>query len=348
LNRFRSLLACLLAALLTSSAAQGELSRQRVLIVVGESAETHTPQLAEALALQARSLGLTARVHTEPAASALSLAETMEHDRILAMREQAFAVVRLDEAAGNGWTLVITDVRTARSVVRQVQVVPPISTALEEASVITGSTLEALLQGGQIGVSSSAVPARTAEPAKQAPTNQARPARVALLLAYQGTSFSPELPWQAGIRGGLAYRLTPTWSVGAAGVWYMDADVASEHADLSLRRYSAEAFLGYRVGGETLQLVAQAALFGEGTSARGIRTGPGYLARDPAVGWTLGGGFHVGPAVRVRQLSFALLLGLDAVTVRPRFVVRSPGLEPVTQAAVLRGRGELRVELPIW
>ncbi|WP_437679070.1 hypothetical protein [Sorangium sp. So ce131] len=329
----------------TEALAQGGPARRpRAVVLVAPSAAHLGVELRQALEVQAASVGVD--VVAEPTTGAGgSLEDGLARDRAAASAHQAFAAVRVVGDADGAVLLVVTDVGRARSIVRRVDAGAGASTVVEETSVIVASHLAALLEGGEIGVSP---PAQARAPA--APPREERAPWLRLMIGYDGTSLSPEVPWWSGVRLGISARLGHHLYVGAASVLSADTTIRTEHAALTLRRHPIELAAGYTAGGPALAWLAEAGGLLDVLVATRVEAAPGFRAASPADRWEAGLTARTGAAWQPAgtALSLAALAGADYLVARARYVVNAPGAERVTEAAPWRGRAELRLSVPLW
>lgn len=329
----------------------GPADRPRVVVILAPSAAHLDPELRQALEAQAASVGV--ELVAEPTAGASSSIEDgFARDRAAASAHRAFAAVRVIGDGGGAVLLIVTDVGRERSVVRRVGAEAGASTVIEEASVIVASSLAALLEGGEIGVSSPgrepAPPRRGPGPA--APPREERAPWLRLMIGYDGTSLSSEMPWWSGVRLGLSARLGHRLYVGAASVLSADATIRAEHATLTLRRHPVELSIGCVAGGPELAGLAEAGGLVDVLVATRVDVAPGFRAASPADRWEAGLTARAGAVWKPAgtALSLAALAGADYLVERARYVVRAPGAERVTESAPWRGRAEVRLMVPLW
>ena len=156
-------------------------------------------------AVRAHLTGLPVRLVIEPP-GASRLPDATGAGRIL-------GTLTIDPGTPGEWVVSFTEPAVDTTLVRRIRLKPQgTRVALEEAAIVVRSMVEAILDGGHVGI------ARAAEVAQEGRGSAGRASRhgLALTAGYMGTTFASRLGWQSGALIGARWQLAPLY----AGVTY--------------------------------------------------------------------------------------------------------------------------------
>jgi hypothetical protein len=239
--------------------------------------------------------------------------------------------------------------------------------ALEQAAIVVRSLVEALLDGGNVGIApgagrsleskSDAPRARETTPTpRSAPDSSdvaAEPEAagrteqgVALTAGTTTTQFAAGAPWQSGFSAGAQWLATPTLYAGARYTLFPTATLTHADAVVSIRRYPLEALVGYRETGR-VALNAEVGVVIDRVTRSTVSTAATLRATAPDARWLLAfaarGGFSWSPW---KPLRASMRLGADFALVRYSYAIESG--ESVLSPSWVRPRVELELAACLW
>jgi hypothetical protein len=157
-------------------------------------------------AVRAHLTGLPVRLVVDAGGSAENDAETKDGSRRI-------GTLTIDPGTPGEWVVSFTEPAIDTTLVRRIRVKPQGKrVALEEAAIVVRSMVEAILDGGHVGIARGArgeIPIAPASSAAQRSRNG-----IAATAGYLGTTFAPNLNWQSGALLGLRWH----WGELYAGV----------------------------------------------------------------------------------------------------------------------------------
>lgn len=208
--------------------------------------------------------------------------------------------------------------------------------ALEEAGIVVRSLLEALLDGGRVGVSVSEKkpppaapppPRPPARPLAPAPSDPLSPMYLGVAVRYSGTSFLAGQGLEPGAYFGLRVypggSLSP-FSLGAGYTVSYPSEVAFSSSQISLQRHPFEVGLTY-ASRETLGLLLEIMAVGDFVGRKTLQAGPNLERTEPRGRWVLGMSARGGGCLSPSSVQhWCLTAGLDAFLDELSYAVITP------------------------
>ncbi len=232
----------LAAAVLLASPVLAEPSEYTVVVIVPEaSLPVPSQRLTDALTSQLAELGIRVQLSRGPAIGRDAAAAGPSGRRVLAFvwieGTPEALVVHFYEPAG------------ASLRERRIPVADLDAASLEEVAVVVRSAASALLERADEPFERSEGP----EPVAAAPLERAPPPvppqrtlRVQLALAYSGGLYAPELGWESGLFGSVAWRpVRMPWVFGIGYTWLPPADFVADRVTLEIARRPADVSIGW-------------------------------------------------------------------------------------------------------
>lgn len=243
---------------------------------------------------------------------------------------------------------------------------------VEQAAIVVRSLVEALLDGGNVGVAPGAGssfgpkskklvaaetrPTLTTRPAASERPMSSRPAgpkeadavsqRLAVTAGYTTTEFAAAVAWQSGFSAGAQWLVTPVFYAGARYTLFPTLTLANTDAVVSIGRHPLEALVGYRETGR-VALNAELGVVGDRVTRTTVRTATTLRATDPDARWLLAvaarGGFSWSPLAPLRA---SLRFGADLALMKYAYAVDSS--EPLVFPGWIRPRVELELTARLW
>ena len=291
----------------------------------------------------------------EPVNTAGNLADRLAAAGTLATSHGALGTFSIEQAPDRSILVFFTEPGGSATLVRRL----PASEAggrvmIEQAAIVVRSLVEALLEGGRLGI----VPER--EPALDAPAVIARPATVEatqpalpeadpaevfLLLGYVGAYPSGGLTWQSGMAVGARWLVVPTAYVGARYTLFPAAGVVAGGAHVSLTRHPGELVLGYAAGTSLLVNVEVSAII-EHSSRETLATDAAFAATRPRSHWTFGLGPRAGAILAPSPaLRLAVRGGADLLLSQPEYATDE---RTVVAPGRIRPRLDVELGVGVW
>jgi hypothetical protein len=243
---------------------------------------------------------------------------------------------------------------------------------LEHAAIVVRSLVEALLDGGNLGIapgsgdsfgrtSNELSPRETRSTPTTAPATSdvsisARPEdpteasavrrRLTVTAGYTTTEFAAGLGWQSGFSAGAQWLATPVIYAGARYTFFPALTLANTDAVVSIGRHPLEALVGYRETGR-VALNAELGVVGDRVTRTTVRTAGTLRATDPDSRWLLAvtarGGFSWSPWAPLRA---SLRFGADLALMRYAYAVDSG--DRLVFPGWIRPRVELELAARLW
>jgi hypothetical protein len=199
----------------------------------------------------------------------------------------------IDPGTPGEWVVSFTEPAIDTTLVRRIRIKPQgKAVALEEAAIVVRSMVEAMLDGGHVGIARPTRPAGedTARPPGAGPRGPRR--GIAITGGYLGTSFAPGLGWQSGAQFGVRWQARELY----AGVAYAilgPIDAAADNGiSLQLSRYPGSIVLGYE-GATRLAPLIEVQLTVDYVRRRTLLA-EGFDKKEDEGRWTVGVGGEVG------------------------------------------------------
>lgn len=336
---------------------------------------TSDAQKQAVAAIRAHMQGLPLEVVAAPVERQRSLQLRLAESGALAALHRAFGTFYIDVADDRSLLIFFTEAEGEATLIRRL---PPsqqgLRVALEQAAIVVRSLVEALLEGGGVGIAPPADRPPVAEGASEAtregieprdtpdaegatsddtvsttkPPDETGPgmARIGLGAGVAVTSFASDVPWQTGLSVGAQWLVAPTFYFGARYTLLPALTLESDAAAVSVRRHPLELFLGYRESGRVALNGELGALVDRATRTT-VRTAAPLGATAPQGRWMVAlgarGGFSWSPW---QPLWVSLRVGVDVVLTPYSYAIdSSPAL---VSPRWVRPRTELEVTVWPW
>lgn len=196
----------------------------------------------------------------------------------------------IDPASPGEWVVSFTEPAIDTTLVRRIRLKPQGKrVALEEAAIVVRSMVEAILDGGHVGIARP----RSEEPAATGSNAPWRSRRgIAATAAYFGTTFAQDLTWQSG--GLLALRWQSGGLYAGLGVQIF-ASITTNKAPVSLLlvRRPGIVFVGYE-GAARLAPTIELEIMADYVTRSNTSTDTDYQASAPSSRWFFGVGAMAG------------------------------------------------------
>jgi hypothetical protein len=310
---------------------------------------TYDPSSAEQrealLAVRVYLSGSPIELVEEPLDSARDLADRLAAAGTLATSHAALGTFSIEQAADRSLLVFFTEPGGSATLVRRLPASEAGSrVAIEQAAIVVRSLIEALLEGGRLGIvpERDVAKAAVAAPAQESVVPEVEPPRVFLLLGYVGAYPSGGLTWQSGMAVGARWLVLPTAYVGARYTSFPAASVTAGGARVSLARHPGELVLGYAAGTLLLMNFELSAIF-EHSSRETVATDAAFAPTRPKSHWTFGLGPRAGAILTpTPALRLAIRGGADFLMAQPEYAT-----DEATVVAPGRFRPRLDVELGV-
>jgi hypothetical protein len=316
-------------------------------------------------AIRAHMSGLPVNIVTVPAERDQALNRRLAASGALAASRGALGTFDIEVASDDSLLIFFTEADGEATLIRRL---PPnhqgSRVAFEQVAIVVRSLVEALLDGGNVGIAPSA--GRSLEPAPVAreTTPTPRSARdasnpptapgavapsdqiLAITAGSTTTQFVTGVAWQSGFSAGVQWLAAPTLYAGARYTFFPTLTLAHADAVVSLRRYPLEALVGYRETGR-IALNAELGVVMDRVTRRTVSTAATLRATAPDARWLLAvaarGGFSWSPW---KPLRASMRLGADFALMRYGYAVESG--ESALSLSWVRPRVELELAACLW
>ena len=222
-------------------------------VVLMDVAPSSIPAAARIETLRVHMTDVAAHVVVEkPATIAPTTQARVDAAVTLGKQRGAVAVLFVEEIGGAELRVVWVEPRQGRVWMRRLAIGSDgVDAASEKSALIARGGVEELLEAGRLAMDPVAslpstpkpdVPEKAAAPMAPDP----RDARLAAGVAYEGTSFSPEAPWQSGIGVSIAGRLGRGFCLAAKYSFMGPMTIESSGLTAHLVRRPMELAAGYR------------------------------------------------------------------------------------------------------
>jgi hypothetical protein len=249
------------------------------------------PQLRDAQAMvdavRAHLTGLPVRlvIDTGGAGSSANRAESDGGRRI--------GTLTIDPATPGEWVVSFTEPAIDTTLVRRIRLKPQgMRVALEEAAIVVRSMVEAMLDGGHVGI---ARPARLPEEGPVRRSSSPWPIRrhgIAGTAGYLGTTFAPNLGWQSALLIGLRWQFGELYA-GTTYALFNPITTDTRPASLLLVRHPAAIVVGY-AGGSRVAPTIEIEMMADYVLRTTMTLNQGYVPTSDASRWNFGVGAQAG------------------------------------------------------
>lgn len=301
-----------------------------------------------------------------------SLDQALSASGEVATSHQALGAFRFEVGADGSLLIFFTETAGETALIRRLR---PNSrgtrVALEQAAIVVRSLIEALLEGGEVGVARGAaqsfepkpkpVPARASDVSSSRPTEsdgaeaaaaeprRGAPAvsqRLAVTAGLTTTQFATGKAWQSGFSAGAHWLATPELYAGARYTFFPQLSSSNADAAVIVGRHPLEVLVGYRETGR-IGLNTELGLVADRVSRTTVRTADSLRATAPDARWLMAvavrGGFSWSPW---RPLRASLRVGADFTLTHYAYAVDAG--ETLLSPAWVRPRVELELASCLW
>jgi hypothetical protein len=250
----------------------------------------------------------------------------------------------IEPAPPNEWVVSFTEPAIDTTLVRRIRLKPQGKrVALEEAAIVVRSMVEAILDGGHVGIARRA----PEENANAAPPSIVvwRPRQgITATAGYLGTTFGSGLGWQSGGTIGLRWHSGGIYA-GIASQLFAPITTNTAPVSIILIRHPGSIVLGYE-GGSRLAPTIEMELLVDYVTRSTTQATPDYEATPPSGRWMFGVGAMAGLTwsilPRIRLLAQA---GVDGIF-NPYSYVASPDF--IVQSSAIRAKLGIGLGVDLW
>ena len=369
-----------LATILWSRATRAE---QPSAIILAFDASSAAQKQAIA-AIQAHVSGMPLEVVVSTIERQRSLDKRLAASAALAASRHALGTFYIEIAEDRSLLIFFTEAEGEATLIRRLSSNQQgLKVALEQAAIVVRSIVEALLDGGSVGIAPEGgrqtaektqdlTPAGPAPPPKSSPPGSPGPEqrlshsderpsnansageasaksagrRIALVVGAPLTSFASGTPWQTGLSAGIHWLATPALYVGARYTLFRALTLSTADVALSVQRHPLEALLGYREPGR-LGLNAEFGVVVDRVARATVRTAAPFQATSSDARWQLALGVRGGASWSPWSPMWATLrVGADVVLTPYSYAIESG--EAVPSPRRIRPRVELELAFWVW
>lgn len=373
--RRRSGLSWCLGTLLLTRALGAQPQPSTIILTFDASSEAQKQAIT---AIRAHVSGLPAEVVIVPVEHQRSLDSRLAAAGSLAASRQALGTFYIEIEPDGTLLIFFTEAGAEATLIRRL---PPndqgVRVALEQAAIVVRSLVEALLDGGSVGIAPEADRAGSAQSA-EAPAqldsspgrssaesalpnpetppshsgSQASPEaasvgpRIAVTAGYTATDFASVMPWQSGFSAGFQWLATPVVYAGARYTFFPTYTAATEGVVVAVTRRPIEALVGYHAA-SSFALNGEVGLLVDAAKRTTVSTPEPLRPTSPSTRWMLSlaarAGFSWSPWSRIRA---SLRGGADFVLTPYAYKIDSAVAAPSPHW--VRPRLELELAADIW
>jgi hypothetical protein len=373
--RRRSSLSWSLAILLLARALGAQPPPSTIVLTFDASSEAQKQAIT---AIRAHVSGLRAEVVVVPVEHQRTLDSRLAAAGSLAASRHALGTFYIEIEADGTLLIFLTEAEAEATLIRRL---PPnaqgVRVALEQAAIVVRSLVEALLDGGTVGIAretqragSAEAPEAPAEPdsspepssatselytpdrpswesdAEAAPEAGSARRRIAITCGYTATDFASAMPWQSGFAAGFQWLATPRVYVGARYTLFPTYTASADETVIAVHRQPIEALVGYHAVGP-LALNGEMGLLVDAARRTTVRTAESLRPTSPSTRWMVSlaarAGFSWSPWSRIRA---SLRGGADFVLTRHAYRIDSASAAPAPHW--VRPRLELELAADVW
>jgi len=169
---------------------------------------------------------------------------------------------------------------------------------------------------------------------------------LACLVGAPLTQFADGTPWQAGLSAGMHWRATPALYAGARYTFFGALTLSTADVAASVKRHPLEIVFGYREAGR-LGLNAEAGIIADRVTRTTLRTAEAFQATSSDARWQLALGARGGVSWSPWSPLWATMrVGADIILTPYSYVVDSNHVVPSPRG--LRPRVELELAVWVW
>jgi hypothetical protein len=361
--------ACGLAAIFLTRSARAETPSPAIILTFDASSDIQKQAVA---AIRAHVSDLALEVVTVPLERDQALDRRLTAAGTLAASRPALGTFAIEVTEDDSLLIFFIEAGGETTLIRRLRPNQQGSrVTVEHAAIVVRSLVEALLEGGNVGVAPGAgdsfgpksqAPVRETPPPLTTPpagaerpmsTRPERPKaadamrqRLAVTAGYTTSEFAAGVAWQSGFSAGAQWLVTPVFYAGARYTFFPTLTLANPDAVASIGRHPVEALVGYRETGR-VALNAELGVVGDRVTRTTVRTATALRATDPDARWVLAvaarGGFSWSPWAPLRA---SLRFGADLALMKYAYAVDSS--DPLVFPGWIRPRVELELAARLW
>jgi len=362
-----------IVTLLLTRALSAQPQPSAIILTFDASSEAQKQAVA---AIRAHVSGLPANVVIVPVEHQRSLDSRLAAAGSLAASREALGTFYIEIEPDGTLLIFLTEPGAEATLVRRL---PPndqgVRVALEQAAIVVRSLVEALLDGGNVGIArevdrtgsaeatdapvepaspeqSAAVPGLPSPEQASESDSEAAPRagsvmpRLAITAGYTATDFASVMPWQSGFSAGFQWLATPVAYAGARYTLFPTYTAAAEGAVVALHRRPFETLVGYHTT-RRLALNGEMGLLIDAVRRTTVTTAESFRPTAPSTRWMVSlaarAGFSWSPWSRIRA---SLRGGADFVLTRYAYKIDAAVAAPSPHW--VRPRLELELAADIW
>ena len=291
-------------------------------------------------AVRAHLTGLPVRLVIEGANGAAGANGDMAKDG-----SHRIGTLTIDPGTPGEWVVSFTEPAIDTTLVRRIRLKPQGKrVALEEAAIVVRSMVEAILDGGHVGIARPGQPDEG--PIAPLPSSVAwRPRRgIAASAAYLGTTFGPGLGWQSGGVLGLQWHANGLYA-GIAVEIFAPITTNTTPVSLLLVRRPGGIVAGYE-GPSRLAPAIEVELLADYISRSTVKTEGGYQETPPDSRWFFGMGVSAGVSWSIVPRFRLLAQGGADWIINPQSYVAPPHF--IVQPASVRPKISIGLGVDVW
>jgi hypothetical protein len=338
-------------------------------------------------AIRAHVRGLPAEIVVIPVEHEESLAQRLAASGSLAAARDALGTLYIQFAEDGALLIFFTEPDGEATLIRRLPADRQgARVALEQAAIVARSLIEALIDGGRVGLAPEASRGLAPEPEAEAPSNteelpeppegtaeaeRAEPAPaetssdpaetssddtangsasdrewIAVTGGYTLTHFAAGLPWQSGFSAGFHWLVTPRFYSGARYTFFPALTAGTDDVVVSIHRYPIEVLFGYR-GPGAFALGGELGMLADHTLRTTVRTSASFRATSPESRWMFAFATRAGACWSPTPgIRVALRGGADFVLTRYSYRVESG--EAAQSPDWVRPRMELELAVSLF
>jgi hypothetical protein len=291
-------------------------------------------------AVRAHLTGLPVRLVIEPAneGSASNGADAAKDG------SRRIGTLTIDAVTPGEWVVSFTEPAIDTTLVRRIRIKPQgKAVALEEAAIVVRSMVEAILDGGHVGIARP--PPREEPLASRAPWQSRR--AFAASAGYLGTTFGPGLGWQSGAFIGLRWQSSGFY---AGIISEIFTPITTEQGPISLLlvRRPGAIVAGYE-GASRVAPTIEIDFTIDYVTRTTVGARDGYQLTPPQSRWFFGLGMMGGVSwTFLPRFRLLAQVGADWI-LNPYSYVLSPTVAaPVVETSTIRPKGSAGIAIDVW
>jgi hypothetical protein len=330
-------------------------------------------------AVRAHLSGLPVRVLLKPVARSGSVGQSVATAGALAKESDALGTFSIELGEDGAFLVFFTEPGGASALIRRLAPNDQgVRVTVEEAAIVVGSLVLALLEGRRIGMASAADasakterpepaperPSGPESPVESAPTTGApddddddddddgernassAPHTIAITAAYAGTDFSSSTRWQPGLTLGMRWIFLRPLHAAARYTFVPALEGGTDETSVSIARHPGELVIGY-LGTTRLAATAELGVVLDYTSRRTQINDPAFEPTPGSSRWTVAFGARAGASFSVvPSIQLAARGGADWLVTRYAYV--TPDARAVVRPYRVRPRLDLELAVNLW